>query len=45
MKDFLQLQLNEQLPKPGKTGVDWYLFYILGGYTLTIAINFCTITQ
>jgi predicted O-methyltransferase YrrM len=29
MKNFLELQLEGQLPKPGKTGVDWYLFYTL----------------
>lgn len=29
MNNLLQLQLNGQLPKPGKTGLDWYLFYTL----------------
>jgi hypothetical protein len=29
MSKLLQLQLDGQVPKPGKTGVDWYLFYKL----------------
>ena len=29
MSKFLQLQLEGQLPKPGKTGLDWYLFHKL----------------
>jgi predicted O-methyltransferase YrrM len=26
MTNYLKLQFEEQLPKPGKTGIDWYLF-------------------
>ena len=29
MINYLSLQLAGQLPKPGKTGLDWYLFYKL----------------